>query len=222
MKKINLILLMIFNFAIIIKAQTAEEVIAKHLEITGGLTKWRGFNSVVLKGEMVLGVNESYNVEIYQQRPNWNKTYMYVQGKKITLNAYNGKKAIQYDFQSNKLVNKPDYVPESFDSDLINFSDKGFQAVFIGTEKIEQSNCYKIKLIKNTNITTYYFDMKSYQLIREESVSESKTFSDFRKASGLYFPYRIEVKSTNGESDFVLIIKTINVNQAIPGKEFTF
>ncbi|MDR2122978.1 MAG: outer membrane lipoprotein-sorting protein [Flavobacteriaceae bacterium] len=203
-------------------AQTAEQIINKHLEITGGVTKWKGFNSTVISGEMILGLNESYPVVIYQQRPNWSKTVMQIQSKNMILTGYNGKKAVQFNFRTNKLEENADYIPETFDSDLIDYSGKGFQAVFIGTEKIENSDCYKIKLIKNTNTNTYYFDTKSYQLIREVNSLETKTYSDFRKSSGLTFPYRIEVKSSDGESDFALVFKTIEVNKVISAKEFVF
>ncbi len=222
MKRFFLILIFFSLVSTVGFAQTAEQIITKHLETTGGINKWKGFNSVVLKGEIVLGLNESYQVTIYQQRPNLNKTVMLIQGKSVVLNGYDGKKAVQFNFRTNKLETDSNYIPESFDSDLVDYSDKGFQAVLTGTEKIENSDCYKIKLIKNTNTTTYYFDMNSYQLIREINSIETRTYSDFRKSSGLVFPYRIEVKSADGESDFVLIMKSIEVNKAISAKEFSF
>ncbi|MDR1877758.1 MAG: histidine kinase [Flavobacteriaceae bacterium] len=222
MKRFFLGLIMVFTCSIAAYTQTVEQIIAKHLETTGGIAKWKGFNSTVIKGDMILGLNEIYPVEVYQQRPNLNKTIMTIQGKKVILNGYNGKKAVQFNFQTNKLEDNSGYIPETFDSDLLDYSGKGFQSVLTGTEKIENTDCYKIKLIKNTNTTTYYFDMKSYQLIKEENSTESKIYSDFRKSSGLTFPFRIEVKSADGESDFVLVFKTIEVNRAIPAKEFDF
>lgn len=209
-------------FTLFSYSQTADQIIKKHLEATGGINSWKGFNSAILKGEMILGVKESYPVEIYQQRPNLNKTLMFAAGKKVILNGYNGKKAVKFNFQTNKLENDSNYIPETFESDLLDYSQKGFQAILIGMEKINGLDCYKIKLIKNTNINTYYFDMKKYQLIRETNADETKTYSDFRKSSGLTFPFKIEIKSADNQSDFVLIFKTIEVNKVIPSKEFNF
>lgn len=209
-------------FTLFSYSQTADQIIKKHLEATGGINNWKGFNSAILKGEMILGIKESYPVEIYQQRPNLNKTLMFAAGKKVILNGYNGKKAVKFNFQANKLENDSNYTPETFESDLLDYSQKGFQAILIGMEKINGLDCYKIKLIKNTNISTYYFDMKKYQLIRETNADETKTYSDFRKSSGLTFPFKIEIKSADNQSDFVLIFKTIEVNKVIPSKEFNF
>lgn len=209
-------------FTLFSYSQTADQIIKKHLEATGGINNWKGFNSAILKGEMILGIKESYPVEIYQQRPNFNKTLMFAEGKKIILNGYNGKKAVKFNFQTNKLENDSNYIPETFESDLLDYSHKGFQAILIGMEKINGLNCYKIKLKKNTNINTYYFDMKKYQLIRETNADETKTYSDFRKSSGLTFPFKMEIKSADNQSDFVLVFKTIEVNKVIPSKEFNF
>lgn len=218
----QLLFVFLFIFVIFSNSQTADQIIKKHLEITGGINNWKDFNSVILKGEMVLGLKEAYPIEIYQKRPNWNKTIMITNGKKMLLNGYNGKKAVKYNFHSHKLENDFSYVPEAFDSDLLDYLNKGFQAVLIGTEKINGTNCYKVKLIKNTNVTTYCFDVKSYQLIREINTEETKTYSNFRKSSTLTFPYKIEIKSIDNQSDFVLIFKTIEVNKLISSKEFNF
>ena len=215
-------LLIFLTFSLIYQAQTAEQIIAKNLEITGGVYGWKVLQSLVIKGNTVLGVNEEYPTEIYQQRPNLTKTLMTLQGKKIMLNGYNGKKAVQFDFQAGKLNTNPDYVPESFESDLLDFINKGFQAVLMENETVNGTNCFKVQLSKNQSVTTYYFDSKTYQLVREENSERNTYYSDFKKVSGLVFPFRIEEKSTDGEENFTLIINSIEINPVIPAKVFDF
>jgi len=215
-------LLIFLAFSLIYQAQTAEQIIAKHLEITGGTHGWKALQSLVIKGNTVLGINEEYPTEIYQQRPNHTKTLMTSQGKKITLSGYNGKRAVQFNFQTGKLNTNPDYVPESFESDLLDFIDKGFQAVLMENEIINGTDCFKIQLSKNQNVTTYYFDVETCQLVREVNSERNTYYSDFKEVSGLIFPFRIEEKSADGKEDFTLIINSIEANPAIPAKVFDF
>lgn len=203
-------------------SQTVEEIIKKHLEVTGGTHHWKELNSIIIKGDIILGLNESYPIEIYQQRPNLNKTCIEIQGKKIILNAYNGKKAIQYNFQTNSLEENNNYVPEAFESDLIDYSAKGFLPIFLGEERIDNKNCYKIKLTNNRESEIYYFDKTGYQLVREDNSNESKLYSDFKLASGLIFPYRLVVKNKEDDSEFILVFKSLEINKIIPEKEFKF
>lgn len=203
-------------------SQTAEHIINKHLEITGGVDKWKGFNSIVITGEIILGLNETYPIEIYQQRPDLNKTVIQIQKKKIILNGYNGKKAIQFNFQTNTIEESNNYISEAFESDLIDYSIKGFHPILLGEEKIENVNCYKIKLTKDRESEIYYFDKTTYQLIREDNDIESKIYSDFQVFSGLTFPCRMVVKNREEETEFILIFKSLEVNKKIPEREFKF
>lgn len=203
-------------------SQTVEQIINKHLEVTGGTHHWKELNSIIIRGDIILGLNESYPIEIYQQRPNLNKTCIEIQGKKIILNAYNGQKAIQYNFQTNSLEENNNYVPEAFESDLIDYSAKGFLPIFLGEERVDNKNCYKIKLTNNRESEIYYFDKTSYQLVREDTSTESKLYSEFKLVSGLIFPYRLVVKNKEDDSEFILVFKSLEMNKIIPEKEFKF
>lgn len=222
MKTLILTILTTINIFFSLHGQTADQIINKHLEVTGGLTAWKTFNSVILNGEIVLGKEESYKIKILQQRPNLNKTTMYIQDREIILNGYNGKKAIKFNFTTNQIEEDLEYIPESFDSDLLEYNSKGFQAILIGTEKIGNSDCFKVKLIKNTNTITYFFDKNTYQLIRESNPQEIKTYSDFTKVSTLTFPMKTEVQIIGDNSNFTLVIDKVQVNPVISPKEFNF
>lgn len=220
MKKL---LFAIFLFVYLIGySQTADQIIANHLEVTGGVQNWKKLNSIIIKGEIILDLYESYPIEIYQQRPDLNKTVLQIQGKKNILNGYNGKNAVRYNFQTNQVEENDNYITEAFESDLVDYSVKGFHAILLGTENIENKNCYKIKLIKNSEYDIYYFDKSTFQLIREDNKLESKSYSDFNLFSGLTLPCHIEVKNKVENEYFVLIFTSIDINKVIPEKEFKF
>ncbi|QCX52462.1 outer membrane lipoprotein-sorting protein [Elizabethkingia sp. JS20170427COW] len=220
MKKIFYILLL--GISQLILAQNAEQIINKNIQNTGGLTAWKTLNSVALKGKVILGVNEEYPVQIFQQRPNLKKTVFTIKGKEYTIEGYDGHKGYSMNFATNKLMQVPDYAPESFDTDFIDYDSKGFTAEYIGKEKIGDLDCYKVELTKNVNKTTYYFDVHTSMLIREINKDEVLTYYDYRKVGNILLPFKIESNSLKKEGDYVLIFNKIEINKAFPNNTFKF
>ncbi len=136
-------------------AQNAKQIIDKNIEITGGLTNWKLLNSILLQGKVILGVSEEYPLKIYQQRPNLTKTVITVGKKENVVEGYDGKNGYSMNYVVNKLQIQKDYVAESFDTDFIDFENKGFSAQVLGKEKVGERECFKVELIKNVNKTVY-------------------------------------------------------------------
>ena len=165
MKKLLLVFVLIFSQLFF--AQTAKEIIDKNIEISGGLTNWKLLNSVLLQGKVILGVKDEYPIKIYQQRPNLTKTIITISGKDTAIEGYDGTKGYAMNYATNKLQVYAEYVPESFDNDFIDWESKGFEAKYLGKEKIGNIYCHKVELTKNVNKNIYYFDTKTYMLLRE-------------------------------------------------------
>lgn len=203
-------------------SQTAAEIIDKNIELTGGLTKWKLLNTVLLDGKVTLGINDVYPVKIFQQRPNLTKTVITVNGKSVAVEGYDGKKGYAMNYATNKLQEYPKYVPENFDNDFIDWQNKGFTAKYLGKEKVNNYYCHKVELTKNVNKTIYFFDTKTYNLLKEIKKDETLLYSDFRKVGSLVMPYRIESSSPQKDSDYVLIINKIDINKVFPSNTFKF
>jgi len=220
MKKIFLFTLFtFFHFAF---AQTADEIIKKNIENSGGLTQWKLLNSILLQGKVVLGVKEEYPIKILQERPNLTKTIFTIRGKDFIIEGYDGKAGYSMNFATNKLMKVEDYQPESFDTDFIDYDAKGFKANYIGKEKVGNQECFVVELIKNVNKNVYYFDVENYMLIREQKKDETLTYSDFRKTGNFIMPFRITASSKNQEGDYMLIFNKIELNKAFPEDTFKF
>lgn len=220
MKKLFLIFSVLFS--VIISAQTAKEIIDKNIENSGGLTNWKLLNAVMIQGKVTLGINDSYPVKIYQQRPNLTKTAIITGGKETPVEGFDGKKGYAMNYAQNKLQEYPNYVPENFDNDFIDWESKGFEAEFQGKEKIADKEYFKIELTKNVNKTVYYFDVKNYSLFREIKKDETLTYSDYRKVGNLQMPFRIESSSPKKDSDYVIMINKIEINKEFPKNTFKF
>ena len=203
-------------------AQTAKEIIDKNIEVSGGLTNWKLLNSVFIQGKVILGIKDEYPIKIYQQRPNLTKTILTIGSKDVAIEGYDGSKGYAMNYATNKLQEYPDYIAESFDDDFIDWQNKGFDAQFLGKEKIGDIYCYKVVLTKNVNKNIYYFDIKSYMLIKEVKKDETLTYSDYKKVGNLLMPFRIESMSAKKDGDYIILINKIETNKVFPNNIFKF
>ena len=220
MKKLFLAFAVIFS--VIINAQTAREIIDKNIELSGGLTNWKLLNSVVLYGKVTLGVNDEYPIKIFQQRPNLTKTVITINKKETAIEGFDGKKGYAMNYATNKVQEYSNYVAESFDNDFIDWESKGFEAKYLGKEKIGEIYCHKVELTKNVNKTLYYFDTKTYMLLKEIKKDETWVYADYKQVGSLLMPYRIESSSPKRDSDYVMIINKIETNKVFPANTFKF
>lgn len=220
MKKILLVIIMLMSG--IVSAQTAKEIIEKNIELSGGLTNWKLLNSITLQGRLTLGINDNYPIKIFQERPNLTKTVITINKKETAIEGYDGKKGYAMNYATNKLQEYPNYVAESFDTDFIDWESKGFEANYLGKEKVGETVCHKVELIKNVNKTLYYFDVKTYMLLKEVKNDEALLYSDYRKIGSLMMPFRIESSSPKKDSDYVILLNKIETNKVLPANTFKF
>jgi len=220
MKK--LLLVFVLTFSHFSFAQTAKEIIDKNIELSGGLTNWKLLNSVFLQGKVILGIKDEYPIKIYQQRPNLTKTVLTINNKETAIEGYDGVKGYAMNYATNKLQEYADYKPESFDNDFIDWENKGFEAKYAGKEKIGNLYCYKVELTKNVNKNIYYFDSKTYMLLREIKKDETLDYSDYKKVGNLVMPFRIESSSAKKDGDYVMLLNKIEINKVFPANIFKF
>lgn len=203
-------------------SQTADEIISKHIEHTGGLTQWKLLNSILLEGKVMLSLEEAYPVKILQERPNLNKTIFTIDGEDYTIEGYNGEAGYSMNFATKKLVKDTQYSPESFDSDFIDYKAKGFTAQYLGKKEINGEECYVVELTKNVNKNRYYFDTDNYSLLREVKNGETLNYSQFKKVGKLTMPFRIEASTENAQGNYVILFHKIVLNKAFPKDAFKF
>lgn len=203
-------------------AQTAKEIIDKNIELSGGLTNWKLLNSVLLQGKVVLGIKDEYPIKIYQQRPNLTKTLITTGGKETAIEGFDGTKGYAMNYAANKLQVYPEYIPESFDNDFIDWENKGFAAKYLGKEKVGEIYCHKVELTKNVNKNLYYFDTNTYMLLKEVKKDETLVYSDYKKVGNLVMPFRIESSSAKKDGDYVMLLNKVDVNKVFPANTFKF
>jgi len=219
-----------------VQAQTADDILAKYFEATGGLKKWAELKSSKMTGVMSMQGME-FPGTIYSAAPNKQKVEVSVQGQNI-VQAYDGETAWWINPFANALEAQKmpaemseEMVKQKFESEFINYKDKGHTVELEGKETIEGTEAWKIKLTKKGGDVEYHFFDTEYNvpIMMRTAISNgpmkgqnADTFmSDYQEVEGMMFPFFIESK-VGGESAQKITIKTVELNGKYDDAFFAF
>lgn len=209
-----------------VHAQTADEIIAKHIDAIGGRDKLAGLKSVSQVSSTEIMGNSTTISEIL------------VEGKGYRSESeYNGNKIIQCitdkgGWMINPLMGTSDaqVLPDEawqsakasiyFEGALNNYAAQGFNASLEGVEE----GSYKIKI--HSTVDMYYFiDTKTFYLVKTivkgemmgQQIDITTAYSDFKKTDfGLVFPYTKDINmgmfQMTQKTDKLEINKDIDLN----------
>jgi len=228
-KKLMLSFCAVALFAVSAWAQSADEVIEKHIKATGGLEKMKAVSSEKMTGKMKAGPMEA-PFTVTKKRPGAFRLDFTIQGMTGT-QAYDGSTGwMVMPFLGKK---DPEKMPEDmlkdfrdeadFDGPLVDYKAKGNKVEYIGKEDVQGTAAYKLKVTtKEGNETMLFVDADSYLIIRSESkrkiqgqeIEAETTFGDYKEVSGLLFPFSIEnrMKGKDGMESF--LIEKVELNPA--------
>jgi hypothetical protein len=214
-------------------AQEVDEIVDKYIQFTGGKKEWNKVKTLVTSGEYDYG-GISFPFTTYAKAPDRYKFIVPANGKYFA-QGYDGEKGWKIDAFKNeatpvtlkgaearKMLNEADV---ELVSPFIDYKKKGHQVVLEGVDSVKGQSCYKIKLIRKSGETEYYFfDEKTSSLLKKTSISknselggaEIETFySDYRSVSGIKIPFK-SVSESNGQ-----MILTVSITKAAVGAKLT-
>jgi len=229
-KKLVLSLCVVALFAVSAWAQTADEVIEKHIKAMGGLEKMKAVSSQKMTGTMKAGPIEA-PFTLTKKRPSDFRVDFTIQGMTIT-QAYDGSTG----WMVMPLMGKkdPEKMTEDmlkdmreeadFDGSLIDYKAKGNKVEYLGKEDTEGTAAYKLKVTtKEGNETTMFIDADNYLVIKTQSkhkiqgqeTESETTLGDYKEVGGLFFPFTVEnkVKGRDGAQTFV--VSKVELNTAV-------
>lgn len=226
-------------------SQTADDIIAKYFENTGGIEKWQSLKGVKMSAKITQGGME-IPLEIYQLNDGKQMTLITFQGKEIKQGVFDGTTLWSTNFMTQKAEKSDQETTDNLKLDANDFPDpflgykeKGYIIELLGKEVIDGAETYKIKLvkepvtidgIKEDNISYYFFDTENYVPIAVHSeiksgqmkgqVSEIK-FSDYQEVDGLYFPFTL-IQGLKGQDGQSITLNKIELNPTITEAMFQF
>src|ERR1700757_73633 len=148
-----------------VRAQTVDEIVAKHVQARGGLEKLQALKTLRMTARLAQGGFRATYVQ-ENKREDKVREETILQGM-AQVQAYDGKTGWQIDpFGGRKdpeFLSQDDTKPLLLDADLesplINYKQKGYTAELVGHDSVEGTDCYKIKLhLKNGDVRYYYLD----------------------------------------------------------------
>ena len=228
-----------------INAQTVDEIIDNYFENTGGVENWEKIEGLKMNAKVNQGGME-IPIEIVQLKSGKMMTTINFQGQSIKQGVFDGEvlwstnfmtqKAEKSDEESTNMVkNEMNEFPDPF----LNYKEKGFTAELVGTENVDGSETFKIKLTTTPNIIEgkevpsiayYFFDNENFVPIQVQEeikvgpgkgmVSEIK-LSDYQEAGGIYMPFSM-TQGVKGQPGAPINMDKIEINPTIDDSEFAF
>ena len=240
----------LFLFALIslltvsLNAQSVDEIIENYFENTGGAENWENVQGMKMNAS-INQMGMEIPIEMVQLKDKM-YTKISVQGMDIKQGVFDGETLWSTNFMSMKAEKSDqedvqivkDELAE-FPDPFLNYKENGFTAELMGTEVVDGSDTFKVKLTKKPmvvdgeevpNVSTYYFDTENFVpiMMHEEVMSgpgkgmimEAK-MSDYQEVEGLYMPFSMSqgVKDQPGQP---LTITSIELNVEADESEFKF
>ncbi|MEN8121096.1 MAG: outer membrane lipoprotein-sorting protein [Bacteroidota bacterium] len=240
MKKTILIIATLFVTAFVGQAQdmTLEEVLESHFEAIGQ-EKMNDVKSMTMTGkQMAQGMEYPFKIVI--KRPDKLRIEATIQGNTM-VQAYNGKDGwmimpwVSTDPQdANEEQLKGFKEQADMDGKLYNWKDKGHTVELIGTEDMEGTEVYKVKVSEKPdkegeegNNTFYFIDSENFvilkttakRIIQGNEIEVESFQSNYKQTNGVAIAFSMETKM-GGNSISQIIVEEIKFDEEIDDKIF--
>lgn len=241
-KSLLLLALVVYSFAS--KAQTVEEIISTYHQTIGG-TKWDGIAGMQMNANLDQG-GMKIPVEVVMLKDGRMYTEITLMGNTMIMQAFDGNTVWTTNFMSMEAEKAPADETENtkratkeFPNALVNYKSLGYTPTLLGTETIDGTACYKIKLDKKTilaegkevpSIEYYYIDKENNVPILTETEIQSgemkgKTsqtkYSDYQEVDGVIVAFSQTSGIKDGMTQTIQFDK-ISLNPKIDESKFLF
>lgn len=220
-----------------VSAQTADELIEKSIQASGGREKIEAVKSARMTGKMSMGQGMEAPMVIETVEPNKIRMEMTFQGMTM-IQAYDGKTGWQVQPFMGKTEPEPMSEQElkamedqADDMDLLTkYKEKGHTVELVGKEELEGSPVYKLKLTKkNGDVLNLFLDAETYLLVKQtgktkmqgQEVETETSLSDYKEVGGVLYPHSIQTKVPSMPGGLMaMTFEKIEPNPDIPASRF--
>jgi len=235
-KKAALCLAVAAVFTLPAAAQTVDEIIAKSIEARGGEAKLRAVKSIRETGKAEFGPGMVVPFTEIKKRPDMVRQEFTAQGM-TGVQAYDGKEGWQIMPFQGKKDPEPmaaDDVKQfqddaDIDGPLMDYKAKGNTMEYLGKEKVEGADAYKLKITrKNGDVETDFIDVDTglqvktiiKAKIRGNETEIETLYSDFRNVDGIVRAFAVEFGAVGSPQKQKFTVDKIEINPAISDSDF--
>ena len=215
-----------------------DDMVAKNIQARGGIAALHEMHSLTLRGKLLVndGQIELGFVQTVE-RPSNIRVEASIQGL-TQVQAYNGTIGWQINpFQGRKdperlsaddIKSLAETVAD-FDGSLVDWQRKGNRLQYLGTEDVDGTLAYKIKLTRPRGDTEYvYLDPDHFLEIRllsqrtehGETVETETDLGDYEKIQGVFVPFSVEFGRKGSTDRQKLIVNSAKINAKTDGSSF--
>ncbi|MEL6656511.1 MAG: hypothetical protein AAFY48_01375 [Bacteroidota bacterium] len=215
---------------------SVDEIVDVYLENIGGVDNWKALTSMRMEAKMSQGGMEFPGVMI-QAPPNKQRMEINISGQQM-VQAYDGETAWWInpfmgatDAQPMPDEMSEDFTKETFESDFIDYAEKGHELEYVGDVEVDGVVCHEVKLTKEDGTEEFhYFDPEYMIPIMQKTVISTgqmagqavETYlSDYEEVDGLMIPKFIESKM-NGATQFALTVTKVELNVDVDDETFAY
>ena len=215
---------------------TADDIIARYTKTIGGADKIQAIRTLRRIGKYT--GDDGFEAIVIEEssRPNKVREEFSIQGM-TGINAYDGANGWKIDPFGGK--KDPESLSEEemrsivedsdFDEPLINYQQKGNKVELLGTEQVEGTDVFKLKVtLASGDVRYYYVDTDYYvpikiekkRMIRGAEQEFETSLGDYKEVAGWYLPYSIESGRKGSEDRQKITIEKIEANVPIDDRRF--
>ncbi len=227
-------LLLIANF--ITSAQTADEIIAKHIKAIGG-DHWKDVKSIKMQANIAADAAAGMAIlwTMVAVRDKAARMDVSVMGMTQT-SVVNGDKG----WSNNPFMGKTDPEPMTadqvksmttmtdIDGSVVGYKEKGYTIEYVGTEDVDGTEALKVKINKGDNQVEYsfydpetYYEIKNVQVevVDGKEVESATVYSNYKTQDNIVFPFTMQ-QANPMMGNSTITVTEININPAVDDKIF--
>jgi outer membrane lipoprotein-sorting protein len=246
MKQVTFTFLWVFATCLTsLSAQSVDEILSKYYENTGGKDAWAKVEATRTTAK-IKAQGMEFPATMVQTATGKQKVSFSFQGMEIVQPCFDGENGWQTNFmtmKAEKMEAEDNAImkqsSEDFPDAFLKYKEKGYSLTMEGSETVEGTDCFKLKLIKKPyiidgkeeeNVTYYFFEKENYVPILTKSVvpkgpgkgmMSETVLSDYQDVNGLLFPFTIEQKF-NGATQAAITMEKVEINPVIDNSIFNF